>query len=348
MRRMTRRPHLVRAGAGVLIAVAAALFVRAAVQIDATPLRAQPIVDSMPPPVQDGPAAQQGAEQGGGPVPSTSQGLPPGRASVRVPILMYHYIRINPDPRDQLGFNLSVTPADFASQMDWLAANAYHPIDFDDLRGYLLGHESLPEKPVVLTFDDGYRDMYTTAFPILRAHGFKAVSYVVSGFVNSPSYVTTDQLLKMDANGIQIGAHTVSHADLTTLSAAGLRHEVVDSKASLEALIVRPVLDFCYPSGKFNDAVVSVVRAAGFETATTTQPGVSHTAGDRYIWTRVRVSGGESLAQFASNLGQPEPAVTVTPDALPASRGIQLKRTFPLRPPQAMLVEVHPTEGPVS
>src|SRR5207302_1255716 len=234
--------------------------------------------------------------------------VPAGRPAVRVPILMYHYVRANPDPGDRLGFNLSVTPDDFARQMDWLAANGYHPIDFDDLRAYLLGRGGLPERPVVLTFDDGYRDLYTTAFPILRAHRFKAVSYVVSGFVNSPVSVTAEQVLEMDANGVQIGAHTVSHADLTKLSGAGLWHEVYDSKAALEGLLGHAVLDFCYPSGRVDDAVVRAVQAAGFQTATTTQPGVLHSAADRYLWTRVRVSGGEPLERLVADLGAPEPA----------------------------------------
>lgn len=273
--------------------------------------------------------------------------IPPGRPTVRVPILMYHYIRVSPDPSDRLGFNLSVTPADFSRQMDWLAANGYHPVDFDDLRGYLLGREDLPSRPVILTFDDGYRDMYTTAFPILRSHQFKAVSYIVSGFVNSPPYVTADQVMEMDVNGIQIGAHTVSHADLTMVSAADLRREVFDSRVSLEALVGHPVLDFCYPAGKFNDAVVRMVQEAGFQTATTTQPGVTHSAADRFVWTRVRVSGGESLEQFISDLGQPEPSIVEMPaKPSPTPRGLQRKVTFPLQAPPPAPVEGSPDQGP--
>jgi peptidoglycan/xylan/chitin deacetylase (PgdA/CDA1 family) len=263
---------------------------------------------------------------------------------VRVPILMYHYIRVSPNPSDRLGFNLSVTPADFSRQMDWLAENGYHPVDFDDLRGYLLGREDLPSRPVILTFDDGYRDMYTTAFPILRSHQFKAVSYIVSGFVNSPQYVTADQVMEMDVNGIQIGAHTVSHADLTRVSAPDLRREVFESKASLEALVGHPVLDFCYPTGKFNDAVVRIVQEAGFQTATTTQPGVAHSAAERFVWTRVRVSGGESLEQFISDLGQPEPSIIGIPP--PTHRGLQRKVTFPLQAPPGAPVEGSPDQGP--
>src|SRR5260221_3090993 len=81
--------------------------------------------------------------------------------STQVPVLMYHYIRVNPDPNDKVGFNLSVTPWDFSAQLDWLAQHGYHSITLDDLGANLFYHIKLPPKPVVLTFDDGYRDFYT-------------------------------------------------------------------------------------------------------------------------------------------------------------------------------------------
>src|SRR5262252_4729080 len=327
--RMHTRPTLARSGGGVLIALAIAAIVQATTLSDVHTTQPQTFIRGIARPpriIQAKPPAEPSAP------PEPTGIVPPGRSSVRVPILMYHYVRVNPDPRDRLGFNLSVTPADFAQQMDWLAEHAYHPVDFDDLRGYLLGNQSLPARPVILTFDDGYRDMFTTAFPILRAHQFKGVSYVVSGFVNSPNYITTEMLQEMDALGVQIGAHTVSHADLTRVSAADLHREVFGSKASLEALVGHPVVDFCYPSGKFSDGVASTVLAAGFQTATTTQQGVAHSAGDRLTWTRVRVSGGESLEQLIADLGQPEPTVVETPADKPAPRGLQRKVTFPLRP----------------
>lgn len=326
----------------MLIALAIAAVVQAATLNDIRPAQAQPFVSGIPRPARVI-RAQPPAEPPAPPEPAAV--VAPGRSPVRVPILMYHYIRVNPDPGDRLGFNLSVTPADFARQMDWLAEHAYHPVDFDDLRGYLLGNQDLPARPVILTFDDGYRDMYATAFPILRAHQFKGVSYVVSGFLNSPRYITVEMLLEMDAGGIQIGAHTVSHADLTRVSAGNLHHEVFDSKAELESLVGHPVVDFCYPAGKFSDAVVRMVQGAGFESATTTEPGVSHSAGDRFVWTRVRVNGGETLQQFAADLGQTEPTVVLTPTRPSPAHGVQRKVTFPLRPPPAALVEGSPIEG---
>jgi peptidoglycan/xylan/chitin deacetylase (PgdA/CDA1 family) len=337
--------HAHRATAGVLILMAVASVVRAAGERDAPPLQAHPGIDTVAQRV----AALRGRvpDRPPAPGPETVDGIPLGRQPVRLPILMYHYIRVNPDPRDQLGFNLSVTPDDFNQQIDWLARNGYHPVDFDDLRAYLAGQDSLPSRPVILTFDDGYRDMYTTAFPILRAHRFKAVAYIVSGFLNAPNNVTADQVLEMDANGVQIGAHTVSHADLTRQSPADLHHEVFDSRATLEALVGHPVLDFCYPSGRFDGAVVQTVQAAGFETATTTQAGIGHSAGDRFTWPRVRISGGESLDQFTASLGPPEPTqlVTRTRPVQAAVRG-QLPLTFPLLAPQPAQARGLLVDGP--
>jgi peptidoglycan/xylan/chitin deacetylase (PgdA/CDA1 family) len=224
----------------------------------------------------------------------------PGRAALNVPILTYHYIRVNPDRYDRLGFALSVTPSDFAAQMDWLAVNGYHPITTEDLYGYLQGARGLPSKPVILTFDDGYADFFTTALPILLSHDFRAEEYVVSGFVGQAGYMSAAQVKEADRSGIEIGSHTVSHANLATVSTGASWAQITQSKAFLEQLIGHPVVSFCYPSGKFSSAVASQVAAAGYHDATTTRFGYSHTMGDRYIWTRLRISGGEPLDQFAA------------------------------------------------
>ena len=226
--------------------------------------------------------------------------MSPGASSVKVPILTYHYIRVNPDARDRMGLALSVTPADFAAQMDWLARNGYHTVTTEDLHAYLNGRRGLPSKPVILTFDDGYADFYTAALPILRSHDFQADLYVVSGFVGRPGYVTAAQVRESDRSGIEIGSHTVNHADLARTSADGVRAEDVDSKRYLETLLGHPIYSFCYPSGKFTGAVAYQVSAAGYHDATTTMAGYWHSLADRYVWTRLRISGGESLPQFAA------------------------------------------------
>jgi len=191
-------------------------------------------------------------------------------------------------------------------------STAYHPVDFNDMRAYFAGTTPLPSRPVVITFDDGYADLYTTAYPILAAHHFKAVAYIVSSFVGQSRYVTKEQVLEMDRKGIQIASHTVDHPNLSRASFGSTMYQLVESKRWLEQLVGHPVVDFAYPSGRASALVVSALGNAGYDTAVTEQVSLLHSRSDRYMWTRIRVGGGESLADFASSLGASMPSVTVT------------------------------------
>jgi peptidoglycan/xylan/chitin deacetylase (PgdA/CDA1 family) len=240
--------------------------------------------------------------------------VPLGADSLRLPILMYHYVRKPPSSRvDPLGFKLSVAAADFQAQMDWLHAHGYHPVNFNEVRSYFAGARPLPSRPVVMTFDDGYQDLYSTAFPILKSHGFTAVAYIVSGFVDWPNYVTRGQVLEMDRAGIQIASHTVHHPNLAHMGFGTVMNEVAQSKQWLEQLLGHPVLDFAYPSGQFSTQTVEAVRQAGYSTAVTTdRDSTIHSLADRFTWGRVRVGGGESLQDFATKLGPSMPSVIVS------------------------------------
>ena len=239
--------------------------------------------------------------------------VPFGRSVLELPILMYHYIRTPPSPRrDIVGYNLSVAPDVFSAQMDWLSNHGYHTVTFNDVRLYWQQVQTLPSKPVIITLDDGYSDLYTTAFPILVAHGFTAVAYIVTGFIGQPRYVSVDQIKQMDRYGFEIGAHTVNHANLARASDPWLTYQLVQSKRWLENLLGHPVLDMAYPSGKYNLQTVLAVQKAGYYSATTEQFGILHTQQDRYVWTRVRVSSGETMNMFSSSLGPSMPTVTLT------------------------------------
>ncbi|MGI8563853.1 MAG: polysaccharide deacetylase family protein [Candidatus Dormibacter sp.] len=253
------------------------------------------------------PATLPSAPPGG--KPAASEIVEPGRSQLHVPVLMYHYIRVPREPPRTVGYDLSVTPDDFRAQMDWLAQNGYRPVTLRDVSAYLANLGTLPARSVVLTFDDGYADFYSTAWPVLREHHFTAVAYLVSGFLGRPGYVTAEQVAELDRAGVEVGAHTVTHVDLTIVAAADLVHELVDGKASLEHIVNHPVLDFSYPSGRHNPAVEKAVQAAGFDTATTTEQGAAESAASRFAWPRVRVEGQEPLTRFAQNLGPLDPTV---------------------------------------
>ncbi len=239
--------------------------------------------------------------------------VPFGHSVLELPILIYHYIRTPPSPRrDLVGYNLSVAPDVFTAQMDWLSNHGYHTVTFNDVRLYWQHVQPLPSKPVIITLDDGYRDLYTTAFPILAAHDFTAVAYIVTGFIGLKGYVTFDQIKQMDQYGFEIGAHSVNHADLAMASEPWLTYQLVQSKRWLEKVLGHSVLDMAYPAGKYNFQTVLAVERAGYYSATTEQYGILHTRQDRYVWTRVRVGAGEPMSTFISSLGPSMPSVTLT------------------------------------
>jgi peptidoglycan/xylan/chitin deacetylase (PgdA/CDA1 family) len=224
-----------------------------------------------------------------------------------VPILYYHYIRTNPNPRDRVGFGLSTPPAAFRAQMQYLADHGFHVIPLRQAVVAIQHHSGPPSRPVVLTFDDGYADFFTTAVPILQSHGFTATSFVVSGRMGWAGYMTPSQIVAADGMGFTIGAHTVDHVALTAQAPARAGWEIKQSKLMLEALLGHPVLDFAYPYGSFNMYDMAQAKSDGFETAVSTVPGTWHSAGQLFELSRLRIGGGLPLGSFAHLLGGPQP-----------------------------------------
>lgn len=218
---------------------------------------------------------------------------------VRIPMLLYHYIQVA-SPRDYMGWRLSVTPTDFDAQMSWLAKNGYHPVTLREVMDFLNGRRGLPDKPIVLTFDDGYVDFYTNAVPVLRSHDFSAVAFIVSGFLGRAGYMSEEQVLAVHSAGFEIGGHTVDHVSLTRQSNDGLTYQLSACKERLERLLGEPVVSFAYPYGSFGAREVAAVQAAGYEDAAVTSvSGSWRSLSNRFVWSRIRVLGGEDLYQFA-------------------------------------------------
>jgi peptidoglycan/xylan/chitin deacetylase (PgdA/CDA1 family) len=251
------------------------------------------------PPRHDG---APGHGQGGAAPPPPSAG-----PSVSVPILLYHYIRVNPRPSDEEGFRLSVTPANFAQQMALLSAEGGHTVSLDDVMAALGGGPPLPPHAVVLTFDDGHDDLAVRAVPVLQSYGFTATAFVVPGFLGRPSYLTTAQLQQVVDAGITIGAHTMHHVDLAAVAPSVAADEISRSRSVLQRLTGQPVADFAYPYGIFTSRVVAMVRQAGFRDASTTEPGGRQYASQPFLLRRTEVSGYDTLSSFARKAGLPPP-----------------------------------------
>jgi peptidoglycan/xylan/chitin deacetylase (PgdA/CDA1 family) len=222
--------------------------------------------------------------------------------STNIPIVMFHYIRSVDGGKDPLGFALSVTPENFEGELRYLQDHNYHTVSLDDAHAAITKGASLPPKPVILTFDDGYIDFYTTAYPLLKKYHFIGVTYAVPGFCGNSRYMSWEQLKEVSDGGMEIAAHTVHHIDLTAVSADVARQEIAGSRQQLEQRLGITVRHFAYPYGKLNEGVVQSIREAGFLTATTTYPGRTHTSDNLLTLRRVRASGGESLATFISKV----------------------------------------------
>jgi peptidoglycan/xylan/chitin deacetylase (PgdA/CDA1 family) len=244
--------------------------------------------------------------------------------AVNVPVVMYHFLReVNNPQRDRLGWNLSVTPDDFALQIAFLKREGFTTVSLSDVMNAMETGAPLPKRPIVLTFDDGYTSFATVGAPLLSRAGFTGTTFVVSGFVGKPGFMSAEQVHQVAAMGMTVGAHTQHHVDLARVPFGVAQQEIAGSRTALQALSGQPVTDFAYPSGQFNQQVVGLVHQAGFRCAVTTIPGVRHDAGLPYTLTRVRVSGGEPLQLFAQTIsaglappGAPEvPTAPVAPPA---------------------------------
>jgi len=209
------------------------------------------------------------------------------KRAFRVPILMYHYIRPMPGPKDKLGQGLTVTPDTFSKQLDILEQKGYQTISFAMLADT---GAALPPKPVILSFDDGYQDAYDAAFPALLSHHMTGTFYVISGFVGKPNYATWDELQKMTASGMEIGAHTVNHLNLSSLSYAQQYVQIVHSIQTIDDTLHIHVLSLAYPAGRYNADSIKICRQAGMKFAVTTHLGVATSQYNSMELPRVRIS----------------------------------------------------------
>jgi len=238
----------------------------------------------------------------GGPV---TQALPTPSGTyswtLMVPILMYHYISAPPADADVYRIDLSVTPDNFRDQLAWLRDNGYTSIDYYDLTMAIVGYSELPEKPVLLTFDDGYLDNYTNAFPLLQEYGFKGTFFVITEFIDSgrEGYMTWPMIEEMARAGHRIESHSRTHPDLTEKDRDGLIWELLGSQQTLAAHIGYTPRYFCYPGGDYNEQTIALLRELDFWGAVTTANDTWHGFNERFEWGRLRIRNDTTLAELA-------------------------------------------------
>lgn len=175
-----------------------------------------------------------------------------------VPILLYHKVGKDTD-------SLTVSTERFSQDMQYLADKGYTALSLGDIRSRLQNDAAdMPSKPVLITFDDGYLDNYTNAFPILAKYNLKASFYIITGMIGQENRVTAAQIREMAAAGMDIGSHTVTHRSLGELSSDQAMIELADSKTALEQLLGKSIDFIAYPCGSFHQDTLKLVNKLGY------------------------------------------------------------------------------------
>jgi peptidoglycan/xylan/chitin deacetylase (PgdA/CDA1 family) len=220
--------------------------------------------------------------------------------AAEVPILMYHYVSDLPADADAYRRDLTVSPEAFRAQLEYLEEADYRTITLTDLYLHLTEGYPLPKKPVILTFDDGYRDAYEVVFPMLLDYGFTGTFFVLStpAHYESPDYLTWAQMDEMAQAGMSIQSHGRDHVDLRNRSYDFLVYQTLGIQEAIEQHTDIQPRFFCYPGGRRDGNVIKVLESAGYWGAVTTEWGQTHTRENTYEMPRLRVRGTGTLEGF--------------------------------------------------
>lgn len=217
-----------------------------------------------------------------------------------VPVLMYHRIcDLTPkEQRSELMRDLTVSPARFEQQVKYLVDHGFTFLLAREVEEAAREYRPLPEKAVVLTMDDGYKDNFACAFPILQKYHVPATIFLVTNTVNTDGHLSWDNVLVMQKRQVGYGSHTVHHYDLPALTPREVDYELRESKRVLESRLVEKITAVAYPSGQYNRMVAAKARAVGYLAGWKKGGGPVQPGMDSYLLPRVRVNGGTNMKDF--------------------------------------------------
>ncbi len=234
------------------------------------------------------------------PSASAEKPAPPEKRKTKVPILVYHHIRLTADGSRGLR-RMTVTAEVFGQQMKFLQDSGYHVISFSDVADYLEQGRELPTLPVIISFDDGWVTQYENALPFLSQYHFPATFFVVTDYIGHRGFFSWAQLQTLLAEGMKIGSHSRSHPRLTEIAdPAQLWDQIYNSKVVLESQLEVPVAEFAYPYGLYNTAATELVKAAGYRVGRACCTGVAHTSTDIFALRAIMVP--DDLTKFQKYL----------------------------------------------
>lgn len=214
-----------------------------------------------------------------------------------VPILVYHALGNPPSSEEYPG--LYVPLKEFREEIAWLARNGYQGVTLDEVERAWYHGGTLPAKPIVITFDNGYPAQVRFAPSVLDRYGWPGVLFEITVEHLTPPYIKP-----IIAKGWEVDSHSATHPDLTTMSGAELRYQVAGSRRFLQRTYHVPSNNFCYPSSLYNSSTIAAVRAAGYTAAVTENAGYARRE-DPYELDRYEIEGGQGVAGLAADLSSP-------------------------------------------
>lgn len=211
------------------------------------------------------------------------------KKTIHLPILMYHHIDYLSSNASKVWQDLTVSPGAFEEQMKYLFEQNYQPITFEKFINYLNAGEKIPERSLIITFDDGWKNQYQYAFPVLKKYNFPATFFVVVNYIGGSKFMNWEQLKELLENGMEIESHSMNHPNLRGLSESSLKYEIQNSKIILEKELGSPINVFAYPYGAFDSKVIKVVKDSNYFVVVSTIEGVDQNLENVYTLKRIQV-----------------------------------------------------------
>lgn len=227
--------------------------------------------------------------------------------NLRLPIIMYHYVEYIKDINDIIRKRLDIVPDVFDKELRTLTSTGYTSYFVRDVPKLLHGDKPFSEKSVILTFDDGYEDFYTYAFPLLKKYNAKATIYIMYNFIGRKGYLNAKEIQEIiDSGLVEIGSHTLDHAYLKNSSPVVAKKEIFDNKKRLEDYFGIEVSTFAYPYGAFTKDTLSLVKEASYSAAVSVIPGITQSEDNLYFLSRIRAGllGGANIVRVLERYKQ--------------------------------------------
>ncbi|WP_307435682.1 MULTISPECIES: polysaccharide deacetylase family protein [unclassified Paenibacillus] len=222
----------------------------------------------------------------------------PMPSKISIPVLNYHSVTIDP------GNVVVISPAKLEEQLAYLHNHGFTPVSLTTFISLIEGKgvEAAPEKPVLLTFDDGYIDNYEQAMPLLTKYSFPATLFISPGTSDQEGYLNWEQIKKMQEAGWDIQPHGMTHPHLPQLSADQQAYEILEARKQIEEKLGTKADVYCYPYGEYNKTTLKLLKDHGFRYAFTIEQGYATNQQSPYLLKRLFINGEESLKSFIRKL----------------------------------------------